>query len=82
MGHGALILMGSGRGWRGRPPVAWGLIGASLCLLTGLMHWPALATPLGLTPLPLQAWGVALACSLASVIGVTVLTRRILPVRA
>ena len=46
------------------------------------MHWPMLATPLDLDPLPLAAWGVALACSLACVTGVTWLTRRISIIRA
>lgn len=82
MGHGALILVGSDRPWRDRPPVAWGLIAANLGLLLGLMHWPTLATPLGMAPLPAQAWILALACSLGSVGSVTWLSRRIFIARA
>jgi hypothetical protein len=62
--------------------VAWGLGAATLALLAALMHWPVLATPLDLAPLPLAAWGIALACSLACVIGVTVLTQRISIIRS
>lgn len=85
MGNGALILLGSGRSWRRKHPVAWGLSAAALTLLTVLMHWPMLATPLALAPLPLGAWGVALACSLGAVAAtsalVTALTRRISIIR-
>ena len=76
-GHAALIVIGSGRHWRRRPPVTWGLIAATLSLMAVLMHWPPLATALGLAPLPVVAWGLALACSGVCVAGVTQLTQRI-----
>jgi len=76
-GNTALILIGSGRSWRRSHPVAWGLGAATLALLAALMYWPLLAAPLALAPLPLSAWGIALACSLLCVSSVTVLTRRI-----
>ena len=86
MGNGALILVGSGRSWRRSHPVAWGLSAATLALLAMLMHWPLLATPLHLAPLPATAWGVALAYSLGSVAItstlVTALTRRFFIIRA
>ena len=82
MGNTALILIGSGRSWRRRHPVAWGLGAATLALLAALMYWPVLAMPLDLAPLPLAAWGMALTSSLACVIGVTVLTWRISIIRA
>jgi len=82
MGNTALILIGSGRSWRRRQPVAWGLGAASLALLAVLMHWPVLAAPLDLAPLPLVAWSIALVCSLACVSGVTLLTRGISIIRA
>ncbi len=77
VGNTALILIGSGRSWRRSHPVAWGLGIGTLALLAALMYWPVLAAPLDLAPLPLAAWGIALACSLGCVSGVTVLTRRI-----
>ena len=85
MGNGALILVGSGRSWRRSHPVAWGLSAAALALLALLMYWSVLATPLHLAPLPVTAWGVALACSLGSVAItsalVTALTRRFFIIR-
>ncbi len=81
-GNAALILIGSGRSWRRNHPVAWGLSGATLALLAVLMHWPMLAHPLGLAPLPGLGWGVALACCLACVSGVTLLTQRISIIRS
>jgi len=77
MGNTALILIGSGRSWRRSHPVAWGLGAGTLALLAALMYWPALAAPLDLAPLPLAAWGIAMACSLACVSLVTALTRQI-----
>ena len=73
MGNTALILIGSGRSWRRSHPVAWGLGAGTLALLALLMHWPVLAEPLHLAPLPAQAWAMALACSLGAVALVTVL---------
>ena len=85
MGNTTLILIGSGRSWRRSHPVAWGLGAGTLALLALLMHWPALAEPLHLAPLPAQAWGVALACSLGCVALTTglvaALTRRISIIR-
>jgi Ca2+-transporting ATPase len=82
IGNTALILIGTGRSWRRWHPVAWGLGAATLALLTLLMHWPWLARPLALAPLPVAAWGVALACSLGCVSGITLLTRHISIIRA
>ena len=82
MGNGALILMGTGRSWRRHHPVAWTLAGTTLALLALLMHWPALARPLGLATLPAAGWLMALGCCLACVGGVTPLTRRIFIMRA
>ena len=62
--------------------MAWGLSGSALALLAALLHWPVLATPLALAPLPAAAWGMALACSLACVLGVTLLTRWISIIRS
>ena len=81
MGNTALILIGSGRSWRRSHPVAWALGTGTLALLAALMHWPALAAPLDLAPLPAAAWGIALASTLACVSGVTVLTRRVSIIR-
>ena len=81
MGNAALILVGSGRSWRRRHPVAWGLIAITLGLLALMLHWPVLATPLDLTPLPLQAWGMAMASTLACVSAVTLLATRLAPRR-
>ena len=67
LGNGLLMLIGSGRRWQRWHPVAWGLITVTLGMLALLQHWPLLAVPLGLQPLPLQAWAVALLCSLAGV---------------
>lgn len=77
MGNGAMILVGSGRSWRRSHPVAWGLIVTTLALLTVLLHWPVLASPLGLTALPLEAWGVALVCSLGCMAGIACCALRI-----
>jgi Ca2+-transporting ATPase len=82
MGNTALILIGSGRSWRRSHPVAWGLGAGTLVLLGVLMHWPMLATPLDLAPLPLTGWAIALVCSLACVSLVTALTRQISIIRA
>lgn len=82
IGNTALILIGSGRSWRRSHPVAWGLGAATITLLTALMYWPVLATPLQLAPLPPMAWGIALACCLVCVSGVTMLTRQISIIRA
>ena len=82
IGNTALILIGSGRSWRRSHPVAWGLGAATITLLAALMYWPVLATPLQLAPLPPMAWGIALACCLACVSGVTMLTRQISIIRA
>ena len=82
MGNGALILIGSGRPWQRRHPVAWGLMAATLALLAVLLHWPTLSSPLRLAPLPVQAWCLALACSLGCVSLVALLARRISAVRS
>jgi Ca2+-transporting ATPase len=81
MGNTALILIGSGRSWRRSHPVAWGLGAGTLALLGVLMHWPLLATPLDLAPLPVAGWAIALACSLSCVSLVTALTRQISIIR-
>ena len=72
----------TGRSWRRHHPVAWTLAGTTLALLALLMHWPALARPLGLATLPAAGWLMALGCCLACVGGVTPLTRRIFIMRA
>jgi Ca2+-transporting ATPase len=82
MGNSALILVGSGRSWRRSHPVAWGLGGATLALLAALMHWPVLATPLGLASLPASGWLLALCASLGCVGLVTLLTRSLPIIRS
>ena len=77
LGSSALVLLGSRAGWRRRQPWAWGLGAGSLVLLALMMHWPTLATPLALTPLPPQAWALALALVVCSVAAVAQLDRRL-----
>jgi len=77
LGSGALVLLGSGQGWRRRHPWAWGLGAGSVVLLALMMHWPVLATPLALTALPPEAWGLALAVVVCSVAAVATLDRRL-----
>ena len=78
MGNATLILIGSGRSWQRSHPVAWSLSALTLAILALLMHWPLLATPLHLAPLPLSAWGMALACCVGATSAFTLLARRIL----
>jgi Ca2+-transporting ATPase len=75
MSNGALILIGSGRSWQRSHPVAWSLSAGTLALLALLMHWPLLAGPLDLAPLPAAAWGMALACSLGCVTAISALVK-------
>jgi hypothetical protein len=75
LGSSALVLLGTGQGWRRSQPWAWGLGTGSLMLLALMMHWPVLASPLALTALPAHAWGLALALVLCCVAAVTALVR-------
>ena len=67
IGSFALIWLGSDRHWRRPHPLAWALGAGSLGLLVVLMHWPALAQPLALAPLPWPAWAMVGVCTLGSV---------------
>lgn len=50
--------------WRVPNLTAYAVIGLALALLALAIHWPALATPLQLAPLPARAWWVSLGLGL------------------